>query len=88
MFFGTLGIARGDSTPYELAVSHTMQDMYLAFITDGPVGLKKKGWNAYTPHGTVLEFGKGDTVVGNLAMENFEKICDGIEPVAGSASPI
>ena len=88
MFFGTSGIAHGASTPFELAVSHSMQDMYLAFITDGPAGLETKGWRAYTPNGAVLEFGKGHTVVGNLAMEGFEKVCDGIEPVAGSVPPM
>lgn len=88
MFFGTSGIARGDSTPFELTVSHSMQDMYLAFITDGAEGLKKKGWNAYAPQGTVVEFGKGNTAVGNLAMDDFEKICDGIEPIAGSVPPV
>jgi acetylcholinesterase len=88
MLFGTSGIARGDSTLFELAVSHSMQDMYLAFITDGPAGLETKGWKAYTPNGAVLEFGKGDAVVGNLAMESFEEVCDGIEPVAGSVPPM
>ncbi len=88
MIFGTLGIAHGDSTPFELAVSHSMQDMYLAFITDGPAGLETKGWNVYTPNGTVLEFGKGDKVVGNLAMDSFEKVCNGIDPVAGSVPPM
>jgi hypothetical protein len=88
MFFGTSGIARGDSTPFELKLSQTMQDMYLAFIRNGAAGLEKKGWNAYTPKGTVVEFGKGDTAVGSLPMDDFEKICDGIEPVAGSVPPI
>jgi carboxylesterase type B len=58
MFFGTSGIAHGGSTPFELVVSRSMQDMYLAFITDGPAGLETKGWKAYTPNGAVLEFGK------------------------------
>lgn len=89
MFFGTSGIGRrGDSTRFELEVSHTMQDMYLAFITDGPEGLKKKGWNAYKPNGTVIGFGKGDKVVQNLPMVDFEKICVGIDPVAGSVPPM
>lgn len=88
MLFGTSGIARGASTPFELDTSQTMQDLYLAFITDGPAGLEAKGWHAYAPDGTVAEFGKGDTVVGSLPMEGFDGICDGINPVAGSLPPI
>lgn len=89
MLFGTSGIARGASTPFELATSHTMQDMYLAFITDGPAGLEEKGWHTYAPNGTVLEFGKGDTVVGYLAMEESEQACNGIPSVAsGDPTPM
>ncbi|CZT48213.1 related to triacylglycerol lipase V precursor [Rhynchosporium secalis] len=87
MIFGTSGIARGKSTPFQVAVSEAMQDMWLAFITSGTAGLNRRRWHAHQPGGSVLEFGSGDEVMRYLPNDDFEKICDGIEPLPGSVPP-
>lgn len=51
MLFGTHMLFRGNSTPFEYAVSHIMQDAYVAFVTDPVSGLDAIGWPAYEQAG-------------------------------------
>lgn len=50
---------RGNSTPFEYALSAVMQDTYLAFLEDPVHGLdEKRGWPAYQGlGGKVMQFG-------------------------------
>src|SRR5215469_2896477 len=43
LIFGTSGIGRGENTSFELAGSHRIQDLWLAFITDLEKGLEAQG---------------------------------------------
>ncbi|KAJ0109029.1 hypothetical protein J7T55_002221 [Diaporthe amygdali] len=57
MLFGTHMDFRGNSTPFEYAVSHTLQDAYVAFVADPVNGLNSIGWPAYEgPGGTVMQW--------------------------------
>ncbi|POS69334.1 carboxylesterase [Diaporthe helianthi] len=51
LLFGTHMNFRGNSTPFEYAVSHALQDAYLAFVTDPVGGLDLIGWPAYGGRG-------------------------------------
>lgn len=58
MIFGTHMEFRGNSTPFEYALSATLQDFYLAFIKDPANGLNEKGWPAYEGlGGEVMQWG-------------------------------
>lgn len=49
---------RGNSTPFEYALSATYQDAYLAFLKDPVHGLDERGWPAYGGlGGDVMQFG-------------------------------
>lgn len=49
---------RGNSTPFEYALSALMQDTYLAFIEDPVNGLVERGWPVYEGlGGDVMQFG-------------------------------
>ena len=87
MIFGTSGIAHSASTDFETALSHRMQDFWLAFISDPMKGLPAQGWNAYEPGGTVVEFGKDGTLVGSIALSKLGSVCDGAAPVPGAIPP-
>jgi len=87
LIFGTSGIAHSPSTDFETALSHQMQDLYLAFISDPLKGLPAQGWNAYEPGGTAVEFGKDGTLVGSIALSELESVCNGAVPVPGSVPP-
>lgn len=47
LLFGTHADFRGNSTPFEYEVSHTMQDTWVAFARDPENGLDRLGWPAY-----------------------------------------
>ena len=87
MIFGTSGIAHSASTDFEIALSHRMQDFWLAFISDPMKGLPAQGWNAYEPGGTAVEFGKDRTLVGSIALSELESVCDGAAPVPETIPP-
>lgn len=49
---------RGNSTPFEYALSAAYQDAYLAFIEDPVNGLTERGWPAYEGlGGAVMQYG-------------------------------
>lgn len=54
LIFGTHGDYRGNSTAFEYASSHAMQDAYLAFISDPVNGLASVGWPAYEKAGGLI----------------------------------
>lgn len=78
LVFGTHGIARANSTPFEAAVSRQMQDYYLAFAKDPENGLPAKGWYGYEgkSDGESALFGWGHETVQPLADSELESACD------------
>ena len=87
MIFGTSGIAHGESTWLENALSAKMQDLWLAFISDPTHGLRTHGWLPYAPDGNAVEFGKEGTLMGSISIEKLESGCDGVNPVPGAVPP-
>ncbi|KAL3422141.1 chlorogenic acid esterase precursor [Phlyctema vagabunda] len=88
LIFGTHNIAREKSSPFEVAVSHRMQDLYLAFIRDPLNGLPAEGWQAYRPGGSTLEIAKDGVITQNVPNDEFESICIGEgNPVDGAVPP-
>ncbi|CAN8096936.1 unnamed protein product [Discula destructiva] len=58
LVFGTHMDFRGNSTPFEYELSHTIQDAYLAFVKDPNSGLDALGWKSYQGlGGEVMQFG-------------------------------
>lgn len=58
LIFGTHMEFRGNSTPFEYALSATYQDVYLAFLEDPINGLDNWGWPKYEGlGGDVMQFG-------------------------------
>ncbi|KAF4449065.1 hypothetical protein F53441_7609 [Fusarium austroafricanum] len=81
LIFGTHGIARGKSTPFEVEVSHSMQDHWLAFIQDPVSGLDKLGWKPTSSGGldtlqTGVEFGFKNEVLRNTMAGNLVVLGD------------
>ena len=87
LIFGTSGIAHGASTDLEVALSHLMQDLYLAFISDPWRGLAAHGWDAYKPDGSAVEFSKNRSLVGKIKSSKLASVCNGIAPVSGAVPP-
>ena len=88
LIFGTSGIARGASTPFELAVSRQMQDYYLDFISDPINGLNKAGWPEYKPGGQALHFAYDGVVVQNLSVDILQEPCNGAFAKPGAIPPM
>ncbi|KAF2193199.1 para-nitrobenzyl esterase [Zopfia rhizophila CBS 207.26] len=86
LIFGTHGIARGASTPFEIQVSMQMQDYWLAFAEDPVNGLPEMGWTAYMPEGNAVFIGR-DVVVQPIAESRLEAPCDGERPRPGAFLP-
>jgi carboxylesterase type B len=76
MLFGTHDIVRGPSPPFEYAVSHRMQDLWLAFMRDPYNGLQAQGWPAYTHRGKGIEIGFNGTVERLVNLGPFDDLCD------------
>lgn len=76
LIFGTHDIARGPSTDFEVALSHRMQDLWLAFMRDPKGGLPAQGWPAYTPDGNAMEFGWDGKLTDFISVAEFEKNCN------------
>ena len=81
LIMGTHNIARGESTPFEVALSHSMQDFWLAFIEDPSNGLTKYGWDS-TPAGalstvqTGVDFGfRNQVTVGDFSWASWQQEC-------------
>jgi acetylcholinesterase len=66
-----------------------MQDLWLAFMRDPINGLPNQGWNAYVSgkEGTAIEFAWDEKVEGKIALEEFDKVCEGTIPVVGAMPP-
>ncbi|KAH8657042.1 Alpha/Beta hydrolase protein [Tricladium varicosporioides] len=86
LIFGTHDIA-GPSTEFEYAVSHRMQDLWLAFMRNPVNGLPSQGWQAAVPGGEAIEFGWNEAVTSTIALSEFDDRCDGLNPVP-SAVPV
>lgn len=78
LVFGTHGIARSNSTDFEIAVSKEMQDYFLAFAEDPENGLPERGWKGYAGDSTGKSalFGWKDKVVQPIADSELESGCD------------
>ncbi|KAK2049374.1 carboxylesterase [Colletotrichum somersetense] len=64
LIFGTHADFRGNSTPFEYELSHTMMDAYAAFIKDPAAGMEAIGWPAYTADSRLVRsYGKNDAVL-------------------------
>lgn len=87
LIFGTTEVVRGASTTFELALSHRMQDLYLAFISDPVGGLPASGWDPYKPGGTAVEFGKDNILVGSILSDKLARVCNGTAAILGAISP-
>lgn len=87
LIFGTHNIAYSESTPFEFAVSHRMQDLWLAFMQDPVNGLPSQGWNAYVPGGDAIEFAWEGQVTSMVPLKSFDDNCDGTTPVSGAIPP-
>ncbi|ORY70939.1 carboxylesterase [Pseudomassariella vexata] len=76
MLFGTHANFRGNSTPFQYEVSHTMQDAYLAFISDPVSGLDGVGWPAYeAAGGAVRAYGENGTAATVRSLVDIEDEC-------------
>ncbi|KAK2027048.1 carboxylesterase [Colletotrichum zoysiae] len=76
LIFGTHADFRGNSTPFEYELSHTMMDAYAAFIKDPAAGMEAIGWPAYTAESRLVRsYGKNDTVL--TAVETLSAIEEG-----------
>lgn len=82
MVFGTHSIARGNSTPFEYAVSEQMQDYWLAFAQDPVHGLPALGWEGYagTENGSSKLLGWENEVVQPISDRELESGCTGGVP--------
>jgi carboxylesterase type B len=84
MNFGTYGLLTnlGQTTPFEVAVSLSMQDHILAFVKDPQNGPQTFGWeplNVSAPNGgTLLRFGADGEVVQNVNGIEVDGPCKGI----------
>jgi hypothetical protein len=88
MIFGTHDIVRGPSPPFEYAVSHRMQDLWLAFMRDPYDGLPQQGWPAFTPRGKGIEFAYDNKVEQLMDLGPFDDNCDSAWTGKPNAVPI
>ena len=87
LYFGTYGIARGNGTAFERAVSEKVQDYYLAFAKDPVHGLPEMGWEAYKPNGEAVLIAYDGKVVQGIEQSTLEKPCNGLMPNGLSIPP-
>jgi acetylcholinesterase len=83
-------MAHSPSTPFEYAVSHRMQDLWLAFIQDPVNGLPAQGWNVYVPGGNAIEFAWDGQVTQTIPLSEFDANCEGspaTTPIPGAVPP-
>lgn len=81
MLFGTHPNFRGNSTPFEYATSHAMQDAWVAFARDGTQGLESTGWSEYKFIGEAIVREFGDEVPGkDVSLSGLEGKCNGAVP--------
>ncbi|KAK1981780.1 carboxylesterase [Colletotrichum cereale] len=77
LIFGTHADFRGDSTPFEYDLSHTMMDAYTAFVKGSTAGLEAIGWPAYTADGRLVRsYGENNNVTTTVrTLSTIEKEC-------------
>jgi acetylcholinesterase len=75
LIFGTHGIRRGASTPFEIQVSLVMQNYWLAFAQDPMKGLPALGWDAYSPEGNGVYIGLDGIVTQPIKESTLEVPC-------------
>ena len=72
---GTDGEFVSNSTPFEVALSHKMQDLWLAFAQDAKLGLTRHGWYPYSTNGTALVLAKNTTLVSRESIAVLDAGC-------------
>ena len=75
MIFGTHDEFRNPSPALEYAVSHRMQDLWLAFMRDPVNGPKEQGWPVYMPSGQAIEFAWNGTVDQMFDITRLQENC-------------
>ena len=81
MLFGTHPNFRGESTAFEYATSHAMQDAWVAFASSGTKGLESTGWEEYDAIGEVKVREFGDEVPAkDVSLSALENKCNGAAP--------
>lgn len=88
MIFGTHDIVRGPSSPFEYAVSHRMQDLWLAFMHDPLKGPVAQGWPEYMPAGEGIEFAWNEQVSQKINTSHFDEKCDSMWVAKAGAIPV
>ena len=84
MLFGTHPNFRGNSSQFEYATSHAMQDAWVAFAKDPTRGLQKEKWKPYESlgEGTVKEFGAG-VAAKDVSLAGTEGECAALAAATG-----
>ena len=72
---GTHADFRGNSTPFEYALSHTMQDLWLAFAKDPESGLLGLGWPKSSVNGSVMVLGEDGSLMHLESMGELDAGC-------------
>lgn len=60
---GTDGEFISASSPFETALSHKMQDLWLSFAKDPMYGVTHHGWRPYSTNRTALILGENNTLL-------------------------
>jgi carboxylesterase type B len=82
LVMGTHNEFRHNSTEFEYALSHKMQDLWLAFAKDPYNGLENEGWNSLNANGTVLSLGKDNILFQKESVTVLDAACSTIQPVS------
>jgi acetylcholinesterase len=77
LIFGTQGLYHGPSSAYEDAVSHTIQDLWLAFAKDPEAGLSKAGWGSYG-NGKAVLVGGTSVPVQEVDVSELDDVCNSL----------
>lgn len=78
LIMGTHSDYRSNSTPFEFALSHKMQDLWLAFAKDPENGVPSRGWTPYSSNGSAVVFGKDNTLVQKESIATLDARCPAI----------
>ena len=88
LIFGTYGV--NDTLPptaFEIAVSHRLQDLWLAFATDRVAGLQNMSWPEFKPNGMALHFANDSIVEQEIPIKTLTSVCNGVMGVLGASPP-
>ncbi|MCJ1403876.1 hypothetical protein MMC11_007099 [Xylographa trunciseda] len=75
LIMGTDGEYVSASTPFEVALSHKMQDLWLSFAKDPMYGVIRQGWYPYSSNGTALVLGVNTTLVSKESIAALDAGC-------------